>query len=217
MWRTRETLSRAGTHTTVAIRRHPSPAQYQGHTSKVQAIRLIPKTAHLLLSAGMDAKLKIWDVNGTRKCMRTYLVRMPLPPHGQPCLLGSSRVPGPRFGVLRTQRWASDPTPAPPCTRTQGHSKAVRDIEFSSDGRRFLSCGFDRYVKLWDTETGACIGSYTTRKIPYCVKFNPMDEHQNEFLVGQADKKIIQWSISDDKIVQEYDQHLARTSTSTSP
>jgi hypothetical protein len=37
-------------------------------------------------------------------------------------------------------------------------------------GRRFVSCGFDRYCKLWDTETGQCIGSYTTRKIPYCVK-----------------------------------------------
>jgi hypothetical protein len=33
-----------------------------------------------------------------------------------------------------------------------------------------------------------------------------MDEAQNEFLVGQGDKKIIQWAVSDDKIVQEYDQ-----------
>lgn len=96
------------------------------------------------------------------------------------------------------------------CLRTYiGHTKAVRDICFTNDGRRFVSCGFDRYVKLWDTETGQCIGSYTTRKIPYCVKFNPMDDAQSEFLVGQADKKIIQWSVSDDKIVQEYDQHLA--------
>jgi hypothetical protein len=89
------------------------------------------------------------------------------------------------------------------CMRTYiGHTKAVRDICFTNDGRRFLSCGFDRYCKLWDTETGQCIGSYTTKKIPYCCAFNPMDEAQNEFLVGQADKKIIQWAISDDKIVQ---------------
>lgn len=102
------------------------------------------------------------------------------------------------------------------CMRTYiGHSKAVRDICFTNDGRRFLSCGFDRYTKLWDTETGQCIGSYTTKKIPYCCKFNPMDESQNEFLVGQADKKIIQWAISDDKIVQEYDQHLAGVNSIT--
>jgi pre-mRNA-processing factor 17 len=46
-------------------------------------------------------------------------------------------------------------------------------------------------------------------------RFNPMDDAQSEFLVGQADKKIIQWSVTDDKIVQEYDQHLAAVNSIT--
>ena len=38
--------------------------------------------------------------------------------------------------------------------RFTGHSKAVRDICFNNDGTKFLSCGYDRWIKLWDTETG---------------------------------------------------------------
>lgn len=35
-----------------------------------------------------------------------------------------------------------------------GHSKAVRDICFNNAGTQFLSAAYDRYLKLWDTETG---------------------------------------------------------------
>lgn len=78
------------------------------------------------------------------------------------------------------------------CIRTYyGHRQAVRDISFDNDGKRFLSAGYDRYVKLWDTETGACVSRFTSRKIPYCVKFNPDPDKQHLFVAGTSDKKII--------------------------
>mgnify|MGYP001057617998 FL=1 len=73
-----------------------------------------------------------------------------------------------------------------------GHSKGVRDICYSNDGRTFLSASYDRWVKHWDTETGECIGRYTNRKTPYCVKFNPDEDKQTQFIAGCSDKKIIQ-------------------------
>ncbi|CAN6895519.1 unnamed protein product [Brassica oleracea] len=35
-----------------------------------------------------------------------------------------------------------------------GHGKAVRDICFSNDGTKFLTGGYDKNIKYWDTETG---------------------------------------------------------------
>uniref|UniRef100_A0AAY5EVN6 Pre-mRNA-processing factor 17 n=1 Tax=Electrophorus electricus TaxID=8005 RepID=A0AAY5EVN6_ELEEL len=79
------------------------------------------------------------------------------------------------------------------CLRTFiGHSKAVHDICFNNAGTQFLSAGYDRYLKLWDSETGQCISRFTNRKVPYCVKFNPDEDKQNLFVAGMSDKKIVQ-------------------------
>ena len=94
-----------------------------------------------------------------------------------------------------------------------GHSKAVSDITFAPDGKSFLSASYDRYIKLWDTETGACLHTFTTGKTPHVVKFNPSSPH--EFLAGMSDKKIIQFDTRTEKIVQEYDHHLGPVNTIT--
>ncbi|KAG7331676.1 hypothetical protein KOW79_005645 [Hemibagrus wyckioides] len=102
------------------------------------------------------------------------------------------------------------------CLRTFiGHSKAVRDICFNNTGTQFLSAGYDRYLKLWDTETGKCISKFTNRKVPYCVKFNPDEDKQHLFVAGMSDKKIVQWDIRSEEVVQEYDRHLGAVNTIT--
>ncbi|KAJ0229131.1 WD_REPEATS_REGION domain-containing protein [Hirschfeldia incana] len=142
---------------------------WSGHTKGVSAIRFFPKHGHLLLSAGMDCKVKIWDVYNSGKCMRTYM----------------------------------------------GHGKAVRDICFSNDGTKFLTAGYDKNIKYWDTETGQVISTFSTGKIPYVVKLNPDDDKQNILLAGMSDKKIVQWDINSGEITQEYDQHLGAVNTIT--
>eukprot|EP00741_Cyanophora_paradoxa_P003039 tig00000663_g2951.t1 len=140
-----------------------------GHTKAIQRIQFFPTYGHLLLSAGMDTKIKIWDVYGSRKCMRTYM----------------------------------------------GHTKPLKDICFSHDGRKFLSCAHDKMIKLWDTETGQCIKSFTNGKVANVVRFHPDADKQTEFVVGCNDKRLYQWSTEKDIPTLEYDQHLSQVNTVT--
>ncbi|XP_044756391.1 pre-mRNA-processing factor 17 [Coccinella septempunctata] len=142
---------------------------WTGHTKGIHAIRWFPRSGHLLLSASMDCRIKLWEVYNERRCIRTYY----------------------------------------------GHRQAVRDINFNNSGKHFLSAAFDRYIKLWDTETGQVISRFTSRKIPYCVKFNPDGNKQHLFVAGTSDKKIICWDTRSGDIVQEYDRHLGAVNTIT--
>ncbi|CAH1116017.1 unnamed protein product [Phaedon cochleariae] len=102
------------------------------------------------------------------------------------------------------------------CIRTYyGHRQAVRDVNFNNSGKQFLSAGYDRYIKLWDTETGQVLSRFTSRKIPYCVKFNPDKNKQHLFVAGTSDKKIICWDSRSGDIVQEYDRHLGAVNSIT--
>ena len=102
------------------------------------------------------------------------------------------------------------------CMRTyHGHSAAVRDIQFQpSNGKTFLSCSFDRYIRLWDTETGQVKQTFTNRRVPYVVQYYPKDEEEY-FVVGCSDNKIVTYQISTGQITQEYNHHLAPVNTIT--
>ncbi|KAF2814960.1 WD40 repeat-like protein [Mytilinidion resinicola] len=94
-----------------------------------------------------------------------------------------------------------------------GHTKSVNDIDFNPSGTQFLSASYDRYMKLWDTETGKCLNKFTSGKTPHVVRFNP--SMPNEFLAGMSDKKILQYDVRSGDLVQEYDHHLGPVNTIT--
>ena len=55
-----------------------------------------------------------------------------------------------------------------------GHGGWVRSVCFSPDGRRLASGSFDRTVRLWDVETGACVRTLEGHgDVVYSVCFSP--------------------------------------------
>ena len=102
-----------------------------------------------------------------------------------------------------------------------GHTKSVVDIDFTPDGTKFISASYDRQMKVWDTETGSCLGRYSTGSTPHVVRWHPDNPSGQEFLSGMHDNKIVQFDTrldpSSDKKnpVQEYDHHLGPVNTIT--
>jgi pre-mRNA-processing factor 17 len=142
---------------------------WSGHTKGVNALRFFPKTGHLLLSAGLDGKAKVWDVAGDKRCMRTYL----------------------------------------------GHSKGIRDTWFFPDGRKFATAAYDKVIKLWDTETGAVLGSFGQGQMAYTVRCHPDPGEPHVLMAGMQNKKILQFDVRTGDVVQEYDYHLAAVNSIT--
>ncbi|KAI9652722.1 MAG: hypothetical protein M1831_006615 [Alyxoria varia] len=73
----------------------------------------------------------------------------------------------------------------------KGHARSVNDVDFAPDGRSFVSASFDRTMKVWDTETGACLNRFGTGATPHVVRVHP--ERPWEFIAGMGDKKIVQF------------------------
>ncbi|KAG7662783.1 uncharacterized protein J8A68_003706 [[Candida] subhashii] len=89
-----------------------------------------------------------------------------------------------------------------------GHSSAVKDVKFNSKGDEFLSAGYDRFIHLWNTETGQIKKTIQLNSIPNVVKFNPNNE--NEFIVGLSNHKIEHYDLSSityQTPIQVYDHH----------
>lgn len=147
------------------------------HDRSITTLKFFPSSGHVLLSAGAEGRVKLWDVYHDRELLRSY----------------------------------------------SGHTKSVVDVDFSPDGTKFVSASYDRQMKVWDTETGNCLGRYSTGATPHVVRWHPDDRSGKEFLAGMHDNKIVQFdtrldaTVEKDKKnpVQEYDHHLGPVNTIT--
>ena len=95
-----------------------------------------------------------------------------------------------------------------------GHTKSITDATFTPSGDSFLTSSYDRSIKQWDTETGACTARFKeSGAIAHVVRYNPSSPH--EFLAGMSNKKILQYDTRSGEMVQEYDHHLGPVNTIT--
>jgi WD40 repeat protein len=100
------------------------------------------------------------------------------------------------------------------CLRTMyGHTQAVREVAFNSDGKTFLSCGYDKVVRHWDTETGACLARLNNGV--HLVLRAVLSARRELVLAGGADNYIYQWDMRANEVVQTYTEHQGAVNTVT--
>ncbi|KAK4885802.1 hypothetical protein RN001_002073 [Aquatica leii] len=75
-----------------------------------------------------------------------------------------------------------------------GHKSAVTCIKYHSNGMFLISCGLDKYVKIWDCN-GACLATLTihTRYVN-CVTFS---RDGALAISGSNDKTVVVWGLTD--------------------
>lgn len=86
-----------------------------------------------------------------------------------------------------------------------GHNRAVKHAGFSVDGYQFVSCSYDKTVKIWNTEEGEVEYKRNLNSNPNMSTFVP--NKPDEFMVALHSGKVEHVDMRTNDLVQTYEHH----------
>ncbi|KAJ4960889.1 hypothetical protein NE237_020799 [Protea cynaroides] len=162
---------------------------WSGHTKGVSAIRFFPKHGHLLLSAGMDNKVKIWDVFNSGKCMRTYMG------HSKAVRDISFSNDGTKFlsaGYDKNIKYWDTETGKVISTFSTGKIPYVVKLNPDDDKQNILLAGMsDKKIVQWDMNTGQITQEYDQHL--GAVNTITFVDNNRRFVTSSDDKSLRVW------------------------
>ena len=129
----------------------------KGHQKAVRQVAFVPKRK-LAVSCGMDRTIRIWNLETGQEVDRlpdqgTGFSAMAVSPDGETLLAA-------RMDAV-IQLWKITDTKAVREVELSGHQDAIRCVAYTPDGKRAVSCGDDRTVRVWDLAARKELLSFT--------------------------------------------------------
>ncbi|MCB0197767.1 MAG: PD40 domain-containing protein, partial [Anaerolineae bacterium] len=170
--------------------------RFEGHKSAVNFVDFSPD-GQTIVSAGTDNTARLWDV-ATGEEIRRFeeftggLKVAVFSPNGQMIATGGGR--GGETGAQRDHTirlW--DVATGREIRRFEGHTGQINFLDFSSDGKTFVSASSDTTARLWDVATGQEIRQFKDHEsILLTAAFSP---DEKTFVTSSADSTIRLWDV----------------------
>ncbi|ORY35742.1 putative pre-mRNA splicing factor [Naematelia encephala] len=162
---------------------------WTGHNKGVSAVRLFPKSGHLLLSASMDTKVKLWDVYHEGNCLRTFLG------HSQAVKDVAFNNAGTKFLSASYDRhikiWDTE---SGKCIQAFSNGKIPNVVKFHPDGDKqniFMAGMQDKKIIQYDTRAHEIVQTYDQHLGP--VNTITFVDENRRFVTTSDDKTIRGW------------------------
>lgn len=162
---------------------------WTGHNKGVSAIRLFPRSGHLLLSGSMDTKIKLWDVYNEGNCLRTFMG------HSQAVKDVNFNNKGSKFLSASYDRtvklWDTE---TGKCIQAFSNGKMANVVKFHPDSDKqhiFMAGMQDKKIIQYDLRAHEIIQTYDQHLGP--VNTITFVDNNRRFLTTSDDKTIRGW------------------------
>jgi WD40 repeat protein/serine/threonine protein kinase len=170
-----------------------------GHDKEVKSVAF-SRDGRLIVSGGMDGKLRVWEV-ATGRCLQA----VPGHKHRVTSVAFSGDASKMLSGSWDNTLGLWDTASGQHLRTFQGHSDRVNVVTFSPDNTQILSGSWDRSVRLWEAATGRCIRELDghTREV-IAVAFSPQGQH---VVSGSEDKTLRLWEVATGRCLRTIEGH----------